>query len=277
MSTCGSKLSIFDNPKYKDLLSDQEFIKYLIASLEANGYTAGLPVIVRAGDKIVVTDNSIEDEVYDFTVAYLDAKPPQSSISVTPNTVEKGVIIPIGDLDLSYSFIRKTYKLKQVLFTGINVSDLQTADLEQYITEGQGGSGVGTNTAEIGRLDTFVANITIEDINGNQQTATANLSRLDRWYWGVTEDANLNSIDVNTAVATGLGNPPNTIAANVGNGKYVWVAFTSAKAIRDTTLETNQVEATDDRIIQPVSGYNKNYFFQRTGELSGGTINLLIN
>lgn len=276
MSGCGST-SIFDNPKYKDLLSDEKFIEFLISKLEGKGFGGGLPIELVAGNKINILDQSIEDSLYKFTISYLDAIFPLVSIALNLTSIEKGVIIPTNTIEITSTYTRKTYRLKSVNFEGItDALDLGENDLLE-VEENQKVTVLGNNSLTIGRLDTQIAEITAVDTNDNVANAIATINRPNRWYWGVTNNSNLNNINIAQAIGTGLGNIPSLISPNVGNGNYVWVATISSFDITDTTLKVSQVEQSTIRQLEPVIGYFVNYNIKRTGLKSGGTINLLIS
>ena len=275
MSTCGSN-SIFEG-KYSDLLSDEKFIEFLISKLKAQGFGSGLPITLNAGNKINILDQSVEDLKNEFTISYFDVVLPLATISASPSSFEKGIVIAAQAITVNTSYTRKTYPLKSVIYNNVfGVSNQTVTDLA-YLLEDDNENPVGSNALQLRALDTQVGTITVTDTQDNLISITATITRLDRWYWGVTTDPNLANINISTAVATGLGNIPSTIAPNVGNGSYVWVATIPTKDITDTTLKVSQVETASTVQLTPVLGYTVGYKVIRTDLKSGGTINLLIS
>jgi len=275
MSTCGSN-SIFEG-KYSDLLSDEKFIEFLISKLETQGFGSGLPITLNAGNKINILDQSVEDLKNEFTISYFDVVLPLATISASPSSFEKGIVIAAQAITVNTSYTRKTYPLKSVIYNNVfGVSNQTVTDLA-YLLEDDNENPVGSNALQLRALDTQVGTITVTDTQDNLISITATITRLDRWYWGVTTDPNLANINISTAVATGLGNIPSTIAPNVGNGSYVWVATIPTKDITDTTLKVSQVETASTVQLTPVLGYTVGYKVIRTDLKSGGTINLLIS
>lgn len=275
MSTCGSN-SIFEG-KYSDLLSDEKFIEFLISKLEGQGFGSGLPITLNAGNKINILDQSVQDLKNEFTISYFDVVLPLATISASPSSFEKGIVIAAQAITVNTSYTRKTYPLKSVIYSNVfGVSNQNVTDLA-YLLEDDNENPVGSNALQLGALATQVGTITVTDTQDNLISITATITRLDRWYWGVTTDPNLANINISTAVATGLGNIPSTIAPNVGNGSYVWVATIPTKDITDTTLKVSQVETASTVQLTPVLGYTVGYKVIRTDLKSGGTINLLIS
>jgi len=275
MSTCGSN-SIFEG-KYSDLLSDEKFIEFLISKLEAQGFGGGLPITLNAGNKINILDQSVEDLKNEFTISYFDVVLPLATISASPSSFEKGIVIAAQAITVNTSYTRKTYPLKSVIYNNVFGVNNQTVTDLAYLLEDDNENNVGSNALQLRALDTQVGTITVTDTQDNLISITATITRLDRWYWGVTTDPNLANINISTAVATGLGNIPSTIAPNVGNGSYVWVATIPTKDITDTTLKVSQVETASTVQLTPVLGYTVGYKVIRTDLKSGGTINLLIS
>jgi hypothetical protein len=278
MSDCGNSISVFDNPKYKDLLQDEKFIEYIISKLKLAGIGNGLPLELIEGNKITILDQSVAEQVNKYTISYLDVVLPLAVVTVTPDSIEKGIVIAVDALAVSLSYTKKTYPLTSVIFQDTNDTLNQNAtDLVAMVGD-ETRTEAGTNASSLGITETAVASIVVTDNKSNQITKVGSILRPNRWYWGITTDPDLNNLDViNDSVATGLGTLPSTIAPNVGNGNYVWIASVNSKDITDTTLKLSQLEATLVKQLTPVAGYNVNYNLKRTNLKSGGTINLLIS
>lgn len=275
MSCLNEKNSILDT-ELGQYLTDDAFIQYLIDKLNLEGIGKTKDIILLEGNKIKITDtsNSNKDE---FTIAYFDAINPQVAANESPKVFENGVVINAGDVTITGSFTRQTYQLKLVDFQGVQgINDFnETELLALNLVVGQSynfPAGI-TNSTQLTGTQSAIGSIQVEDKSGLKASETLSIIRKPRWYAGVTNDQNLNNLDVKgTYTSTGLGNPPSTIEFNVGNGLYAWVAFVSSVQIKDPLLGLDQVEDRITKSVTPVVNYTVDYQVQRTGIKSGGNV-----
>jgi hypothetical protein len=256
------------------ILQDERFIQYLITRLGEQGIGESKETIVIEGNKILVENQSTENANI-YKVSYFDAVAPLASFSLSPNAIEFGNLVAIGAVTVTGNFTRKTYPLKEVIYTGLAAASLGEEDLNTLIEDEE--VPVSTsNSNEIGREETVLGSVTVRDINNLFVTIQLVLQRQYRWFWGITLEPDLDAIDfVNIADNTNLGNKPTGIVnVDVGNGAYVWVASIGDGDIKDTTLGVSMVEQKITKTLQPVAGFNKSYNIRRTDLKTGGTIQL---
>ena len=197
--------------KLNKSLTDQEYIEYLIKTLQDEGFGTAKAVTVLDGFKTRAVKIAEDDTTITYQIDYFEAAAPAISSAIDQGSnFEWGQILNPADLTVDFTITRKTYALTDVSFTGLDQADQDSAAIntagvnDNLNTEFAWAFTDIPNTGTLSTGETLVGTITALDDRGQTVVNSVSINRQDRYIWGITQEPMAEN-DIATAIATKTG------------------------------------------------------------------------